>query len=170
MSARVYFMKTVNGCKELPTMSPLDEQYRRTSLLCLYTVIFLFYWVHTRMQLKHKKQIVNIADENLTDYSFLIIIILNQRIIWKYYIEFVTEFPCLLGHPVAPISLLCTCSHQLLQFSFYMQILIHLFNFFKVPRYFLIISLYFVTCSVKWRENKSKKFTEFCYKLNFVIH
>ena len=33
------------------------------------------------------KQIVNIADENLTNDSFLSI-------------EFVTEFPCLLGHPV----------------------------------------------------------------------
>ena len=28
------------------------------------------------------------------------IIILNQRIIWKDDIEFVTEVPCLLGHPV----------------------------------------------------------------------
>ena len=28
------------------------------------------------------------------------ITILNQRIIWKDDIEFVTEFPCLLGHPV----------------------------------------------------------------------
>ena len=29
------------------------------------------------------------------------ITILNQRIIYKENIEFVTEFPCLLGHPVA---------------------------------------------------------------------
>ena len=43
MSARVYFMKTVNGCKDMSIMSPQDEQWRRTSLLCLYTVIFLFY-------------------------------------------------------------------------------------------------------------------------------
>ena len=34
MSARVYFMKI---------MSPQDEQWKRTSLMCLYTVIFLFY-------------------------------------------------------------------------------------------------------------------------------
>ena len=48
------------------------------------------------------KQIVNIADQNLTDYSFLGvgITIPNQRIIKKDDIEFVTEFPCLLGHPV----------------------------------------------------------------------
>jgi len=32
------------------------------------------------------------------------ITILNQRIIWKDDIEFVTEFPCLLGHPVQYIS------------------------------------------------------------------
>ena len=44
MSARVYFMKTVNGCKNVSLMSPQDEQWRRTSLLCLYTVIFLFYF------------------------------------------------------------------------------------------------------------------------------
>jgi len=43
MSARVYFMKTVNGCKDVSVMSSQDEQWRRTSLLCLYTAIFLFY-------------------------------------------------------------------------------------------------------------------------------
>ena len=43
MSARVYFMKTANGCKDVSIMSPQDEQWRWTSLLCLYTAIFLFY-------------------------------------------------------------------------------------------------------------------------------
>ena len=43
MSARVYLMKTVNDCKDVFIISPQDEQWRRTSLLCLYTVIFLFY-------------------------------------------------------------------------------------------------------------------------------
>ena len=50
----------------------------------------------------NKHNNVNIADETLTDYSFLSIgiTLLNQRIIWKD-IEFVTEFPaCLLEHPV----------------------------------------------------------------------
>ena len=47
------------------------------------------------------KQIVNIADENLTDYSFLSSYhYLNQRTVYKDDIEFVTEFSCLLGHPV----------------------------------------------------------------------
>ena len=40
MSARVYIMKRV---KDMPIMSPQDEQWRQTSLLCLYTAIFLFY-------------------------------------------------------------------------------------------------------------------------------
>ena len=53
------------------------------------------------MQSKHK-QIVNIADEILTAFSAGITI-LNQRIIEKDDIEFVTEFPCLLGHPVIPL-------------------------------------------------------------------
>ena len=58
--------------------------------VCLYTVCQNI-----------NKQIVNIADEKLTDYSFLsCITILNQRNIYKNDIEFVTEFPCLFGHPV----------------------------------------------------------------------
>jgi len=43
MSARVSFMKRVKDCKDVSTMSPRDEQWRRTSLLCLYTAIFLYY-------------------------------------------------------------------------------------------------------------------------------
>ena len=65
MSARVYFMKTVNGCKDVSTMSLQDQQWRRTSLLCLYSVST------TVCSQNINKQIVNIADENLTDYSFL---------------------------------------------------------------------------------------------------
>ena len=54
MSARVYFMKTVNGCKDVSIMSPQDKQRRQTSLLCLYTVIF-FFTEYNRMQSKHKQ-------------------------------------------------------------------------------------------------------------------
>ena len=47
------------------------------------------------------KQIVNIADENLTDYSFLSRYhYTKSKNYLKSDIEFVTEFPCLLGHPV----------------------------------------------------------------------
>ena len=47
-------------------------------------------------------QIVNIADENLTDYSFLSRYHYSKlkKFIYKDDIEFATEFPCLLGHPV----------------------------------------------------------------------
>ena len=71
MSARVYFMKTVNGCKDVSIMSPQDEQWRRTSLLFLYTAIFLFYLSKTVCSQNINKQNVNIADETYTDYSFL---------------------------------------------------------------------------------------------------
>ena len=43
MSARVYFMNRIKDCKNVSIMSPQDEQWRRTSLLCLYTAICLFY-------------------------------------------------------------------------------------------------------------------------------
>ena len=49
------------------------------------------------------KQNVNIADKTLTDFS-VGITILNQRIIQKDDIEFVTEFPCLLGHHVYTVK------------------------------------------------------------------
>ena len=52
MSARVNFMKRVKDCKDVSIMSPqYEQQWRRTSLLCLYTVIFLY----KRMQSKHKQ-------------------------------------------------------------------------------------------------------------------
>ena len=43
MSARVHFMKTVSGCKDVSIMSPQDERADGQDLLCLYTVIFLLY-------------------------------------------------------------------------------------------------------------------------------
>jgi len=43
MSARVYFMERVEDFKDVLIMSLKDEECRRTSLLCLYTAIFLFY-------------------------------------------------------------------------------------------------------------------------------
>ena len=43
MSARVYLMKRVKDCEEVSVMSPQDEQCRRTSLPCLYTLVSLFY-------------------------------------------------------------------------------------------------------------------------------
>ena len=47
------------------------------------------------------KQIVNIVDEILTDYSFLsrYHYTKSKNYLKRRYINFVTEFPCLLGHP-----------------------------------------------------------------------
>ena len=56
---------------------------------------FSCFTMYNRCSQHINKQNVNIADETLT-----YITILNQRIIKKDDIEFVTEFPCLLGHPV----------------------------------------------------------------------
>ena len=66
-----FFMKTVNGCKDVSIMSPQDEQWRRTSLLCLYNCNFLVLLSTTVCSQNINTQIVNIADENLTDYNFL---------------------------------------------------------------------------------------------------
>ena len=63
---------------------------------------FVGHPVSTTVYNQHiNKQNVNIAFKSLTDYSFLSRYhFLNQIIIRKDDIEFVTEFPCLLGHPV----------------------------------------------------------------------
>ena len=47
------------------------------------------------------KQIVNKADENAMNYSFLSgYHYTKSKNYFKDYFEFVTEFPCLLGHPL----------------------------------------------------------------------
>ena len=62
-------MKRVKDCKDVSIMSPQDEQWRRTSLLC--SSIF-FVLISTPLCNQNiNKQNVNIADETLTDYSFL---------------------------------------------------------------------------------------------------
>ena len=77
-------------------------------LLCLLTLLvywnFLVLLSTTVCSQNINKQNVNIADETIklsqiTAFS-VSITILNQRIIYKDDIEFVTEFPCFLGHPV----------------------------------------------------------------------
>ena len=55
MSARVY-MKRVKDCKDVSIMSPQDEQWVRTSLLCLYTVIFLLQSKHKQTKCKHSRR------------------------------------------------------------------------------------------------------------------
>ena len=58
------------------------------------------------------KQNVNIADETFTDYSFLSRYHYTKS---KDDIEFVTEFPCLLGHPVDR----CLIGFSLCRLSFF---------------------------------------------------
>ena len=68
MSARVYFMKTVIGCKDVSIMSLQVEQWRRSMVLFCNFLVLLSTTVWSQ---NINKQIVNIADKNLTDYSFL---------------------------------------------------------------------------------------------------
>ena len=65
MSARVYFMKTVNGCKDVSIMSPQVKMDKLTLFVYCFTKYNLVFSQNIN------KQIVNIADENLTNYSFL---------------------------------------------------------------------------------------------------
>ena len=74
-------MKTVNGCKDVSIMFLQDKQWWRTS----NSVCISCFTKNNRMQSKHSRR---------KSYG------LNQRIVYKDEIEFVTEFPCLLGHPV----------------------------------------------------------------------
>ena len=57
---------------------------------------------YNRMQSKHKQTKCELADESLTDYSFLTRyhFTKSKNYFKRLDIEFVTEFPCLLGHPV----------------------------------------------------------------------
>ena len=71
-SARVYFMKRVKDCKDVSKMSPQDEQWKRTVYsVCIVYCNFLVLQSTTVCSQNINKQIVYIADENLTDYSFL---------------------------------------------------------------------------------------------------
>ena len=55
---------------------------------------------YNRMQSKHKQTKCEHSRRNSHRTAFSVgITILNQRIIWKDDIEFVTEFPCLLEQP-----------------------------------------------------------------------
>ena len=70
--------------------------------MCLVCLNKMKYENGTVCSQNKNKQILNIADKNLTEYSFLSRYHYTKsiRIVYKDDIEFVTEFPCLLGHPV----------------------------------------------------------------------
>ena len=70
------------------------------TLVCILQ--FSYFTKYNRMQLKHKQTNCKTKQTKLLQITaFSVgINILNQRIIFKDDIEFVTEFPCLMGHPV----------------------------------------------------------------------
>ena len=68
MSARVYFMKTVNGCKMC--LRKMNSEYGQVYSVCIYCN-FLVLLSTTGCSQNINKQNVNIADETVTDYSFL---------------------------------------------------------------------------------------------------
>ena len=71
MSAKVYFMKTVNGCKDVSIMS-VARWTVKTDKFTLFVYFNFLVLQSTTVCSQHiNKQNVNIADENLTDYSFL---------------------------------------------------------------------------------------------------
>ena len=53
------------------------------------------------MEPKHKQQILNSSRRKIS----IGVTILNQKIIYKDDIKIVTQFPCLLGHPVSEIDI-----------------------------------------------------------------
>ena len=67
MSARVYFMERVKDCKDVSIMSPQDAELEDGQV---YSVCMLQISCTTVLS-KHKQKKINIADEPLTDYSFL---------------------------------------------------------------------------------------------------
>ena len=72
MSARVYFMKTVNGCKDVSIMSPQDENVKTDVQVYSVCILKFLLLLNTYICSQNiNKQIVNIADEIPTDYSFL---------------------------------------------------------------------------------------------------
>ena len=75
---------------------------------------FSYFTKYNRMQLKHKQTKCKYSRRNSQITAFSVgIAILNQRI-KKDDIEFVTEFPCLLGHPRRATSKVMNNGHKIL--------------------------------------------------------
>ena len=70
MSARFYFVKTINGCKDVSMMSPRKMNSEDGQVYSVCVLQFSCFTKYNRMQSKHKQN-VNIADETLTDNSCL---------------------------------------------------------------------------------------------------
>ena len=99
MSARVYFKKRVKYCKDVSIIKVNSGDRTRIVSVCICNSQYLLFY--NRMQSKHKQTQCEHSRRNPKITAFSVgITILNQRIICKDDIEFVTEFPCSLGHPV----------------------------------------------------------------------
>ena len=64
MSARIYFMKTVNGCKDVSVMSLQTVKTDKFTLF-VYCNFLVLLSINRVCSQNLKKQMVNIADENL---------------------------------------------------------------------------------------------------------
>ena len=64
-------MKTVNGCKDLSIMSPQDENVKTDKFTLFVYFNFLVLLSTIICSQNINKQIVNIAEKILEDYSFL---------------------------------------------------------------------------------------------------
>ena len=96
MSASGYFMKSVNDCKDVSIISPQGPM--KTDKFTLFAYCNFLVLLSTTVCSKNlNKQNGNLADETQITAFSVGITLLNQRIIYKDDIEFVTEFPCLLG-------------------------------------------------------------------------
>ena len=71
MSARVYFLEMVKDCKNVSIMSPQDEHVKTDKFTLFVYCNFIVLLSKTVCSQNINKQNVNIADETLTDYSFL---------------------------------------------------------------------------------------------------
>ena len=113
MSARIYFMIRVKDCKDVSIMSPQDEQWRLTSLLCILQ--FSCFTKYNRMQSKHKQTKCKHSRRNSYRlYSFLSRHhYTKSKNYWKRRYRIDAESPCLFGHPVTYLNWECIIVEKL---------------------------------------------------------
>ena len=114
MSAKVYFMKRVEDCKRC-VYNVSARRTVKTDKFTLFVYCNFLVLLSTNVCSQNiNKQIVNIADETLTDYSFLSRYhYTKSKNCLKRRYRIVTEFPCLLKHPVYYNNLRSDLSLQL---------------------------------------------------------
>ena len=97
MSARVYFIKRVKDCKDVSIcLRKMNSEDGKVYFVC---ILQFSCFIKTVCSQNINKQNVNIADETLTDCSFLSRYHYTNNYLKRRH-RIRTEFPCLLGHPV----------------------------------------------------------------------